>query len=258
MKLYLKYFGIHLRSQMQYKKSFFMMTLGQCLVAFSGYLSIYFMFTRFSSVRGFEYNEVLLCYSVVLGAFSLSECFFRGFDSFASIISNGEFDRIMVRPRGIIPQVLGQKIELTRTGRLIQAIIVFSFAMPAAGVEWTAGRIAVLVLMIVSGVAVFSGLFIIYASICFFTTEGLEFMNIFTDGGREFGRYPFSVYGREVLTFYTYIIPLALFQYYPLMYITGRTDSLLNAAAPVFALLFLIPCMVFWRFGVRRYKSTGS
>lgn len=29
------------------------------------------------------------------------------------------------------------------------------------------------------------GLFIVYAALCFFTTEGLEVMNIFTDGGRE-------------------------------------------------------------------------
>ena len=37
----------------------------------------------------------------------------------------------------------------------------------------------------VSGVAVFSSLFVLYAGFSFFTIEGLEFMNIFTDGPRE-------------------------------------------------------------------------
>lgn len=243
---------------MQYKKSFLMLIFAQFTVAFSGYITIYFMFTRFNSVKGFEYNEVLLCYAIVLAAFTLAECFFRGFDSFASIIAHGEFDRIMVRPRSIILQVLGQKIELSRLGRLIQAAIVFALALPGAGVEWSAGKVAVLISMIISGTAVFAGLFVVYASICFFTTEGLEFMNIFTDGGREFGRYPFSVYGNEVLKFYTCVIPLALFQYYPLMYISGRTDSILYALAPIIAPLFLIPCTLLWRVGVRHYKSTGS
>lgn len=258
MKLYLQYFGIQLRSQMQYKKSFFLMTFGQFAVAFSGYITIYFMFTRFNTVRGFEYSEVLLCYAVVLAAFALSECFFRGFDAFPLIISNGEFDRIMVRPRGIIPQVLGQRIELTRLGRLFQAAVVFAFAVPAAGIEWTAAKAGILIMMLLCGMAVFSGLFVIFASLCFFTTEGLEFINIFTDGGREFGRYPFSIYGNEVLKLYTYVIPLALFQYYPLMYLTGRSDKILYALAPLFALLFLIPCLLLWRIGVRHYKSTGS
>lgn len=258
MRLYLKYFGIHLRSQMQYKNSFFLMTLSQFAVAFSGYITIYFMFTRFNSVNGFSYSEVLLCYAVVLTAFSLSETFFRGFDTFKSVISNGEFDRIMVRPRGIILQILGQKIDLSRLGRLMQAFLVLAVTLPSVGIEWTIPKIGILLLMIISGTVVFSGLFVIYASICFFTTEALEFMNIFTDGGREFGRYPFSIYGSEVLKFFTYIIPLALFQYYPLMYITDRSDNILFAFTPIIALLFIFPCLALWRTGVRHYKSTGS
>ncbi len=88
--------------------------------------------------------------------------------------------------------------------------------------------------------------------------EGLEFMNIFTDGGREFGTYPYSIYGKGVLKFVTYVIPLALFQYYPFLYLTGRSDRLLYMFLPLISMLFIIPCLIFWRFGVRHYKSTGS
>lgn len=88
------------------------------------------------------------------------------------------------------------------------------------------------------GVIVFSGLFLVYASLCFFTTEGLEVMNILTDGGREFGRYPLSVYGEGFLKFFTYVVPLALFQYYPLLYITGRSENLLYMFLPVIGSLF--------------------
>ena len=50
MRLYLKYFSIHLRSAMQYKTSFFLTVLGQFLVSFSMFLGIYFMFSRFHTV----------------------------------------------------------------------------------------------------------------------------------------------------------------------------------------------------------------
>lgn len=258
MRLYWRYLGMHLRSQMQYKTSFFLTVLGQFLSAFSGFLSIYFLFTRFHSVDGFTFSEVLLCFAVVLTAFSLAECFVRGFDTFSSMIGNGEFDRILVRPRGEVFQVLASKMELTRIGRLLQAIIVAAYAFPASGIAWSPGKVLLVALMVLSGFAIFSGLFIVYASLCFFTTEGLEVMNIFTDGGREFGQYPLAVYGKEVLRFFTYVVPLALFQYYPFLYLTGKSADVRLALLPLAGLLFLIPCRLLWRFGVRHYKSTGS
>jgi len=256
--LYGKYFSILLKSQMQYKTSFFLTVIGQFLTSFSVFLSIYFMFQRFNQVDGFTYTEVLLCFAIVLMAFSLSECFVRGFDTFSSIISNGEFDRMMVRPRNLIFQVLATRIEFSRIGRLVQALIVFAYAIPASGISWTLDKVITLLFMLISGFAMFSGLFIIYASFCFFTIEGLEFMNIFTDGGREFGRYPLSIYGEGVLKFFTYVIPTALFQYYPFLYLIGRSDNFLYMFLPLAGLLFLIPCYCFWRFGLRHYKSTGS
>ena len=83
-------------------------------------------------------------------------------------------------------------------------------------------------------------------------------MNILTYGGREFGRYPFAIYGGGILKFLTYIIPLALFQYYPLLYLLDRAESVFYMFAPLIGLIFIIPCYAFFRIGLRRYKSTGS
>ena len=127
-----------------------------------------------------------------------------------------------------------------------------------AGVQWSAMKILSLILMVSGCAAVFACLFMVYAAFCFFTLEGLEFMNIFTDGGRELGQYPISIYGKRVLQFFTFIVPMALAQYYPLLYLLGRTDSPLYALCPLFSLLFILPCYAFWRFGLRHYKSTGS
>lgn len=235
------------------------MTLGaQFLSSFSAFFAIYFMFRKFNQVEGFTYKEVLLCFSVVLAAFSLAETFARGFDRFASMIGNGEFDRILLTPRSLIFQVLGSNIDFSRLGRLFQAIVILCYAVPTCGVEWTFDKIILLVLMILCGAVVFSGLFIIYAAICFFTVEGLEVMNIFTDGGREFGQYPFSIYGENVLRFFTFVVPLALFQYYPLLYLIGRTDNILYFFLPLLSTLFLIPCLLLWKIGLKHYKSTGS
>lgn len=258
MSLYMKYFAMHLKSQMQYKLSFLLTVLGQFLISFTVLLGMWFMFLRFQGVEGFTLPQVLLCFASVLMAFSLAECFARGFDLFPRMIGNGEFDRVLVRPRRVVPQVLAAKIEFSRLGRLVQAFMVFAYAIPTSGVSWTWDKIITLVLMVACGCIVFFCLFLVYAAFTFFTLEGLEFMNIFTDGGREFGRYPFSIYGKDVLRFLTYVIPLALFQYYPLLFLLDREKSPLYMLAPLLGLFFALPAYAFWRYGLSRYKSTGS
>jgi len=258
MGLYMKYFSMHLKSQMQYKVSFFFTTLGQFLVSLSAFLGLTFLFDRFDSVGGFSYQEVLICFAVMLMAFSTSELIGRGFDRFPMLLGNGGFDRALVRPRNVVFQVLASQIDFSRLGRFIQAVVVFVYALPRSGIDWTWDKMLTLCLMIICGAFLFFGLFVVYAAFSFFTVEGLEFMNVLTDGGREHGRLPFSVYGDGVLKFLTYVVPLALVQYYPLLYLTGRTDNILYALTPVLALLFLLPCWGFFRFGMSRYKSTGS
>jgi len=243
---------------MQFKASFFMLIIGQFCVSFTVLLGMLFLMNRFNTVDGFTLQEVLLCFAIVLMAFSIAECFARGFDLFPQMIRNGEFDRLLVRPRNLVFQVLAGKIEFTRLGRFTQAILVFCYAIPASDVIWTADKIVTLVLMISCGTFVFFCLFLIYAAVSFFTIEGIEFMHVVTDGGREFGTYPFSIYGDGILKFLTYIVPLALIQYYPLLYLLGREESISYMLTPLLSLLFFIPSYSLWRLGIRKYKSTGS
>ena len=75
MRLYKKYFLIHLQSIMQHKVSFLLTVIGQFLVSFNVFLGVYFMFRRFHNVNGFTYSDVLLCFSIMLMEFSLAEAF---------------------------------------------------------------------------------------------------------------------------------------------------------------------------------------
>lgn len=258
MKLYSRYIAMLLKSQMEYKSSFFLTTLGQFLVSFTAFLGLYFIFDRFPAVQGFTLAEVMLCFSIVLLSFSITECFVRGFDVFPRLIRSGDLDRILLRPRSEIFQVLSSNVEFSRVGRALQAFFMLAYAIPASGIHWTWARILGIFLMLIGGIAVFSALFVLYAGISFFTIEGLEFMNIFTDGSREFAKYPLSIYGEGVLRFLTYVVPIALFQYYPLLYLIGRSDKLGLIFLPLLGFIFLLPCMLFFRYGLRHYKSTGS
>jgi ABC-2 type transport system permease protein len=254
----MKYFLIHIKSLMQYKLSFLLVTIGQFLTAFSTFLGVYFMFSRFNTVEGFQYEQVLLCFAAITLAFSLAELFGSGLLTLPRMLGNGEFDRVLVRPGSAIFQVISSKMDFTRLGLFAQAMIVLFYAIPKSGVVWSWDKILTLCMMVICGFLVFMCLCLLQASFSFFTVEGLEFMNILTYGGKEFGRYPYSIYGRDILRFLTYVIPLALFQYYPLLYLLDMEQNKLYMFTPLISLFFFIPCYVFFRFGLRHYKSTGS
>lgn len=258
MKLYLNFITLNLKSQMQYKLSFLLTTLGQFITAFTTFFGLYFIFSRVTAIGDFTYEQVLLCFAVVMMAFSIGEMIGGGLAVFPRMLGNGEFDRAIVRPRNILLQILMPNMDFTRMGLLLQAVLVLCYAIPISGVQWTWEKLLTLCLMILCGSALFFGLFLLKAACSFFTIESLDFMNIFTYGARQFGRYPFSVYGNGVLKFLTFVVPLALFQYYPLLYLLDREENMLFMFLPVLTLLYLIPCFAFFRFGLSRYKSIGS
>lgn len=264
MKLYFKYLSILLKSQMQYRASFLLLSFGQFFVPFMVFAGLYFMFARFGQLQEWTFFEAALCFGVIHMAFALSECFARGFDAFSSLVAEGDFDRLLVRPRSTVVQVLGSQFEFTRLGRMLQSALVLGWSIANLQVEWTLLKALTLVMMIIGGVLIFTGIYILFATLCFWTIQGLEVANIFTDGGREMAQYPLNIYEKRVTLFFTFIIPFGFVSYLPLLYILGKSgggglaEGLLHMAMPLAGGLFLVPCLLVWRFGVRHYRSTGS
>lgn len=260
MRLYFKYLLILFKSQMQYRTSFWLLSVGQFFIPFSVFAGVYFLFERFGQIKGWQFFEVALCFSVIHMAFALSECFARGFDNFSSLIVKGDFDRVLVRPRSTIVQVLGSKFEFTRFGRLLQSLLVLIWALSNLSIEWDIIKALTLIFMITSGVMIFTGIYILAATMCFWTVQGLEVANIFTDGGREMAQYPLNIYQKWVVRFFTYVIPFGTVNYLPLLSILGKTagNEILYMLLPVAGSLFILPCLLVWQYGVRHYVSTGS
>lgn len=257
VKLYFKFMAVHLKSAMAYKASFFLSNLGRMLLFLNVYLGVVFLLDRFGTVGGYALPELTVCCGVIALACSLAEFFGRGFDAFARILSEAQFDRLLVRPRGLVFQVLCQDMKSTNLAWVLQGALMLFFGIRMGTIHWTAARALTLAAMVLCGGALFFGEYLINAALCFFTLEGLEVMNIFTDGVREYGKYPFDVYGKGVLWLLTLVVPMALVQYWPLQYLLGRGPGWYGFL-PLLSLLFLIPCTAAWRYGVAHYRSTGS
>ena len=260
MKLYARYISLLFKSQLQYKASFFMTVLTQFIQPFALFIGIYLLFERFGSIQGWTLYEVFMCYSIVGICFAVSTCFARGFDVFDNMIRTASFDRILVRPRGTILQILGANLDLKRAGHLLQAAIVLVIAIIGADISWDFARIVALINMVFGGSVIFSGVYMLQAAAAFWTIETLEVANIFTHGIKEHASYPLNIFPRWITVIFTFIIPFGTINYLPLQYLLGKIDGIswLYAIVPLLGALFILPCVFVWRFGVRKYSSAGS
>ena len=258
MKLYLKYFTMQLKAELEYRKAFLISIIAKMATSIFSFISIFFLFDKFGSIAGYTFEDVLICFAISFMGYSLAECFFRSFDHFDIMIANGEFDRILVRPKGIILQVLGSEVEFNRFGRTLASIIILIGVLVNNKQLLQIDNIFTILLMIIGTIVIYASLFILKAGITFFTTQSLEIMNIFTDGTRDLAQYPLNIYQKWVQKFFTYILPIALVNYYPLLYIIGKTNNKFYMILPIFTIIFIIPCYAVWKIGIRKYKSTGS
>jgi len=264
IRLYWRYLGISVRAQMQYPASFVMLVLGRFLITSIDILGIWALFARFGSVRGWRLAEVAMFYGIVKTAFAVADAFSRGFDLFDRMVKSGDFDRLLLRPRPTAMQVAGQELTLFRVGQLAQGLIVLFLAAGALDVAWSAPRIGLVVMAILGGACLFSGLIVLQGTLAFWTTETLEIMSAVTYGGTETGQYPLSLYRPWFQKFFTFVVPLACVTYFPALAILGRQDDAMGSppwfrwVAPLTGVVFLVVSLRVWEFGVRHYRSTGS
>lgn len=263
LRLWIHYMALSVRAQMQYRASFLFGALGQFLGTAIEFAGIWALFSRFGELRDWTLWEVALFYGVVNVGFALADALSTGFDRFGDMVKRGDFDRLLVRPRSTVLQLAGQELAFRRVGRLLQGAVVLGVASASLELDWTAARGALLAAAILGGACVFFGLFVVHATIAFWTVESLELMNTLTYGGVQTAQYPLSIYAAPFRRFFTFAVPLACVAYFPVVAILGRDDPLgspfwLQCIAPLAGVVFLAATLQFWRFGERHYTSTGS
>jgi len=258
--LYFKFFNIHVKKITQYRLSLLFTIFTQVLTAVMSLLTIYFLFDKFNVVNGWTFQQVSLSYAVVFLCFSIDECFFRGVDQFSKLVKSGSLDNFMVRPRGILHQTICSDIEFSKLGRIIVGIVVLVYTCIIQPFAWTPMKLFTLFMMIICGVIIFFALFLIGAALSIYTIEGIEVINIITDGGREFCQYPADIYGETMRKILTYIIPFAAFNYLPMRYIFDMPNATIfgNALAPIYGCFFIIPALILFNIALKKYSSTGS
>ncbi len=260
IRLYFKLVQVSFKSQMQHRASFLMLTAAHFLSTFVEIFGIWVLFDRFKTIQGWTLEELALIYGIMHMGFAASEALARGFDTFYQLVKQGDFDRLLLRPLSTVFQVATREIQMMRLGRFLQGLIVLIWAFRALHLSLFSWHMSTIILAIIGTTCLFYGLFVLQATLSFWTIESLELMNIVTYGGVESGQYPMSIYPSSFRLFFTFIIPLACVAYYPIATLL-KHEALpiwLGALLPLCGVVFLLVACQLWKVGVHHYHSTGS
>jgi len=262
LRLYRRFLALSALAQLQYRVSFVMQVLGQLGVSGIEFFSLWALFRRFHRLGTWTLPEVGVFYGVVGLAWALADTVGRGFDNFGLLVRAGDFDRILLRPRSTVFQLLAQDTQFRRLGRMVQALAVLGWSWTALDLNASAGNFLLVLLAVASGAALFLGLLIIQATIAFWTIESLEIMNVLTYGGAATAQYPMSIYPGWLRKIFYFGVPLGCVTYLPVCTLLGRADQVglplwLGWIAPLVGFGFFALALLAWRIGTRHYASTG-
>jgi ABC-2 type transport system permease protein len=263
LRAYARLLVAQVRSQTAYRASFAIDLGTNAFIPIIDLLAVVTMFRVTRTLGGFTVAEVLVMYGLAATGFCLADLAVGNIEKIRVYVREGLLDAVLIRPLGVLGQLVTLDFTLRRIARLFVALAILGIAVDRAGLDWTAGRVVLLGITPLGGAVLFGSVFVAGSTVAFWWIESGEIANGFVYGGRDFTSYPITVYSRVFRRIFAYAVGFAFVGYYPALALLGRDDPLgapgwLRWCAPAVCLLAAPVAGAVWRFGVRHYRSTGS
>ncbi|MFD9222871.1 ABC transporter permease [Streptomyces sp. NPDC060064] len=252
-----------IRSTMTYRASFVMTAFGNFAATAFDFVAILLMFSHVDALGGYSLPEIAFLYGAAGTSFGLADLVMGSMDRLGRRVRDGTLDTLLVRPVPVLAQVAADRFALRRLGRITQGLLVLGYGLLVLDIDWTPLRVLMLPLMVLSGGAIFSALFVGGAAFQFIAQDASEVQNSFTYGGNTLLQYPPTIFAKDLVRGVTYVVPLAFVNWLPALYVLGRPYPLdlpqwLAFLPPVVAAVCCWLAGLAWRVGLRSYRSTGS
>lgn len=263
IRLYLHAMAMLMKSQFEYPVSFILQTLAQLIMEGGEMLAVILIIDRFDRVNQWEAGDLFFFFGIMSITFYLTEIFGRGITgNFPWLIRTGQMDTLLLRPRGILTQVLCSAVDPRRITCVAVGVTALVIGCRLSRVSWTPVKAVLLGEAILFGAVLILGLFLIEAIFCIYSVKSVELVNALTYGGRSACQYPIDIFPRPLRILFTACAPFALVLHVPAAWILDKplyhwpawTAFVCPLAGPVFfAVIYL-----FFRRAMRFYRSTGS
>ena len=263
VRLYIKSMAILMKSQLQYPLSFALQTLAQLVMEGGELLAVILLIDRFDRLNQWTPGNLYFFFGLMSVSFYITECFGRGITgAFPSMVRSGQLDTLLLRPRGILTQVLCSAIDPRRIACIAVGIVSLVIGSRMSQIAWTPVKALLLAESVFCSFWLILGLFMIEAILCIHSVKSVELANTLTYGGRSACQYPIDTYPQPLRVLFTVVAPFALVMHVPASHILGKplfAWPLWTAfAAPLTGFALFGIMYLLFRQALRFYRSTGS
>jgi ABC-2 type transport system permease protein len=264
LTMFLYYSKVTIKSWFQYKVDAALRSLAVFLREATGIIVIYFTLLKFENINGWNINEMLFLFSLLFITYGILIIFFTGLRDFGGTVQQGNFDRYILRPRGLLFQVIASNSDwFAAIGHGFLGIMLFILSAGRVSAVWNVQTVIYYLSAIIGGVLIQGAIFLLFASLNFYFMKTDNMMEIFDWNMRKFAGYPISIFHKLIQWLLMYVVPFAFVNYFPAQFLLRKADManyplIYMYISPFVGIVLYMLSYAFWRYSLRFYTSTGN
>lgn len=253
-----------MKAWFQYRTDALLRSLTVFLREATGIIVIYFTLLKFDSLNGWNMYEMFFLYSLLFLTYGIMIIFFTGLRDFGRTVRDGSFDRYILRPRGLLFQIIFANADwFAAVGHGGLGIVLFLISAQKVGITWNAWNAVYYILAIIGGVLIQGAIFLFLATLNIYLLETNSLKELLYWNMRKFAGYPVSLFQKPIQILMIYIVPFAFVNYFPSQYLLRKEDmqqypEVFLYLTPIIGIGMYIAAYFFWRYSIRFYKSSGN
>ena len=258
------YVGTVIKAWFQYRVDALLRSLAVFLRESTGVIVIWFALLKFDTLNDWNMQEMLFLFSLLFLTYGIMILFFTGLRDFGWTVRTGGFDRFLLRPRGVLFQLIFVNADwFAAIGHGGLGLVLFILTAGRVGIQWDVATVFYYILAVVGGVLIQGAIFLFLATLNIYLLETGSLKEVFYWNARKFAGYPISIFHKAVQVFMIYVVPFAFVNYFPSQFLLRKPDmqqfpEIFLYLTPFVGVGMYLLAYLFWRYSLRHYESSGN
>lgn len=245
-----EYIKINAKTMIEYKWSFIIQVVTMFLNDLVFIFYWYLFFLRFPKINGWEFNDLLLLWSIATICYGLVGVFFANRTAIPSIIYGGKLDYYLALPKNALFHLLISKSSAFALGDVIFGIFIALIAL-------TPNKAPLFVLFIITGSIIMLSFAILTGILTFWMGNSEKLSTSLWNGTISMTSYPTSIFDNTTRLILFTILPAGLIGGLPIEVIKNfNLESTILII--VMSIIIFLAAIFFFYLGLRRYESGNN
>jgi ABC-2 type transport system permease protein len=258
IRLYFTIEAQYIKAQMQYRADFLISSVGMFFSSLATLSIFVVLFQSIPNLAGWSLMEMVFLYAFYMIAISPMQILFDNVWWLRYKVQSGEFVKYYFRPLNMMFYYMSERFDIKGLTQLAAGIVLLAYSSARLGLEWSAGKILMLLVAEFSAALVLIAIAVMAGASAFWIINSYPVLALAWKV-REFAPYPITIFDGIFRFAFTFILPIGFIAFYPAQFFLRPAEvSPLFFLTPVIGISLFALMYRMWVKGVNSYTGTGS